>query len=395
MEEALKFISESKNFLKSSDFNDFIESDEFNNLNEESRKDIFFMKAFLMSTFEYEELRKCVEDFNLIISNVKYNEYLCDTHECYEKLISNYLNIIGDLLRPCFRNDQEEFINILNDFVDNLKDIYFKDEETKKNTINELKNIQDILSGFNNKIEGDYKLRFSRYCEQLNSYIKKQENENNYKIMQKKDKDKDYELNKINKNNDNYIKTSENKKINIINNKDDNINNNQINYFENNFNNKKINNNSFEYINEDNEEFKIIDNNDINEIKDSRNNLFNSRIYYDSIIMDFSISAKINEIVNDEDGEEEEEEKVQEIYNELDNFIEKLSPIFNSDNNDDIINFKKRYLKSEDSNNIKNNNINISINISNNQNNNSQININNSTKPKKKKKKKKKKKDVN
>ena len=70
MEEALKFISESKNFLKSSDFNDFIESDEFNNLNEESRKDIFFLYAFLMSTFEYEELRKCVEDFNLIISNI-------------------------------------------------------------------------------------------------------------------------------------------------------------------------------------------------------------------------------------------------------------------------------------------------------------------------------------
>ena len=151
-------------------------------------------------------------------------------------------------------------------------------------------------------------------------------------------------------------------------------------------NNKIKNDQSMEPINP---QSSIIINTEIN-------NLFNSRIYYDSIIMDFSISAKINEIVNDEDGEEEEEEeKVQEIYNELDNFIEKLSPIFNSDNNDDIINFKKRYLKSEDSNNIKNNNINISINISNNQNNNSQININNSTKPKKKKKKKKKKKDVN
>ena len=445
--DVLQFIEEKKNLIETNDLNQLIEDDDFNDLDDKSKNEIFYMAAFFKSTKKFKDLKEAIDDFEMIIDFINNNEYLYNQHECFEMLMNNYLNSMDDSLKPCFKEDQEVFIQFFHQFIENIQKINFSNDNCRKGVIKELKNIQDSLSLFVKKIKEEYKEKFKRYFNDLEEYIQKQEKVVN-NSMNELNKDEDKEIKQqensfeekdiINKNDliqNNKIKNELNDKINTNDNIDhfkednnenivinDKINSNfeEINYFGNpmknqineiknnsnknifdnnsfiqkNINDKNIINNNINISNND-QEFQIINNQ--NRIFDSKNSLNDSRKYFESMMPNFSISSSINDIV-EADNEKEEEEKVEEIKEEINNFINELNPLFFSQNINDIniekINFlKQSYLKSENlviENKSHNNNININLNSYQNINNN--IIINNSNKPAKKKKKGKKKK---
>ena len=447
--DVLQFIEEKKNLIETNDLNQLIEDDDFNDLDDKSKNEIFYMAAFFYSTKKYKELKEVINDFEMIIDFINNNEYLHNQHECFEALMSNYLNSMDDLLKPCFKKKQEDFIQCFHQFIENLQKLNFSNDNCRKGVIKELKNVQDSLSSFVKKINFEYKEKFERYFKELDEYIQNQENvKDNYfnenleninedkKIIQQEDVFENEKINdkndllqnfnikkemnyKKDKNND-YIDLNKDNNKNII--KDEiNLNLDENNYFanqikneikndfnklpqnmpenkkfiQNNINDKnKIENNDNININNNDKEFRIINNQ--NRIFDSKNSLNDSRKYFESMMPNFSITNSINDIV-EADDKKEEEEKVQEIKEEINNFINELSPLFFSQDNNNInfekINFlKQSYLKSENLIENKSHNNNININLNNYQNINNKIIINNSNKPAKKKKKGKKKK---
>ena len=434
MENVIQYLQNNNNIMNiinPINFNSFVESNEFNDLDEDSKKDIFYMIAFSMSTKDYSLLEDVINDFVLIITFINENEYLHDTQELYEFIVNNYLNNIDDLLKPCFKKNQEIFINNLHKFTESLKQLYFANEKCKKSIIKELENLSESLYALSKKIEDKYQLKFKRYLNDLKSNISEQDNdeddnknkpiEQNMNLLKNISNNKNLNLpkNNINNkhflgynnidinienkniisdninlskkyfNNNEYKKVSINNDLNNENYKDIFILNNINNIIDNDNNNNHDNNQSIN----NSQEYNIINNK--SRIYDSKNSLNNSEKYHDSMMFINSVSNLINDIVEAE-NKEEEEEKVQEIDEEINNFIEQIYPMFNSKNNneEDYKFIEKRYLKNEEINeNINNNNININANNIQNINNNTNININNFIKPKKKKKKGKKKKN--
>ena len=434
MENVIQYLQNNNNIMNiinPINFNSFVESNEFNDLDEDSKKDIFYMVAFSMSTKDYSLLDDVINDFVLIITFINENEYLHDTQELYEFIVNNYLNNIDDLLKPCFKKNQEIFINNLHKFTESLKQLYFANEKCKKSIIKELENLSESLYALSKKIEDKYQLKFKRYLNDLKSNISEQDNdeddnknkpiEQNMNLLKNISNNKNLNLpkNNINNkhflgynnidinienkniisdninlskkyfNNNEYKKVSINNYLNNENYKDIFILNNINNIIDNDNNNNHDNNQSIN----NSQEYNIINNK--SRIYDSKNSLNNSEKYHDSMMFINSVSNLINDIVEAE-NKEEEEEKVQEIDEEINNFIEQIYPMFNSKNNneEDYKFIKKRYLKNEEINeNINSNNININANNIQNINNNTNININNFNKPKKKKKKGKKKKN--
>ena len=430
MENVIQYLK-NNNIMNPINFNSFVESNEFNDLDEDSKKDIFYMVAFSMSTKDYSLLDDVINDFVLIITFINENEYLHDTQELYEFIVNNYLNNIDDLLKPCFKKNQEIFINNLHKFTESLKQLYFANEKCKKSIIKELENLSESLYALSKKIEDKYQLKFKRYLNDLKSNISEQDNdeddnknkpiEQNMNLLKNISNNKNLNLpkNNINNkhflgynnidinienkniisdninlskkyfNNNEYKKVSINNDLNNENYKDIFTLNNINNIIDNDNNNNHDNNQSIN----NSQEYNIINNK--SRIYDSKNSLNNSEKYHDSMMFINSVSNLINDIVEAE-NKEEEEEKVQEIDEEINNFIEQIYPMFNSKNNneEDYKFIKKRYLKNEEINeNINSNNININANNIQNINNNTNININNFNKPKKKKKKGKKKKN--
>ena len=447
MERVLQFFKENEKLMESNSFDDFFESDEFNDLEDETKRDIFYVKTFDMSTQAYSVLDDCIEDFMKITSYIIENDYLQNAHECYETILKNYLDIIDDLLKPCFNDGdgEEEFINNFHTFVDYLKekDIFYPNNEIKKNIINKLKDVQYSIDRYKSKIKDENEKKFKRYSDNLQEYITKHETsdeivnsinnsikasinkiDDNKEIKIGKSKneinniiDDNFELkgennlkNSINAesslNNDSLInkiddfinqnkiieEESSNKKVYTNNSIDDNnisnisnsINNDNNSIKVNNINNINISNNNMKES--ENQEFKIINNK--SRIYDSKNSLNNSDLYYDSINMNFSISNFINEKV-DNDNNEFEEEKVMEIIEEINEEIiqdiDKLAPMFNSDYN----------VKLENNSKNKNKIIINSFSSLNNINNNKNINVSNKSGKKKKKGKKKKNNNAN
>ena len=447
MEDVKQFIKGNKNLIKINDLNQLVEDDNFNDLDDESKNQIFFMAALNLSTKDYKALtlKETIEDFEMIIEFINNNDYLHDEHECFESLIKEYLNNIDDLLKPSFKSNQEDFIKLLHKLIENIEKINFTNDNCKKGVINELKNLQDSLSFFDKKVGEKYKDKFRRHCNDLDKYIKEQEKDNNNVInkfinenegKEIKQKEENYFENfdinneniliQKNKNkndiNDNDFLIDNNNDINKVNNKPEKIINDKImmnfrgnEYFDNSkkneiieinkisdnnyFNEKNINDlneikNDINFNNDD-QEFSIINNNSrISALQDSKNSLNDSRKYYESMMPNFSLADSINKIIEAE-NEKEEEENVQIIYKEIDNFIDDLNPMFTSkdDINEEKLNFiKKSYLKSENLMDNNNNIPNININFNSVQNINNNINISNSNIAKKKKKKGKKKK---
>ena len=320
----LDYIKDNKKDMGKDDFDTFFESDKYNDLDDDSKRIIFYMTTFIMSVKDYKTFSNVIDDFIKITLTIKRNEYLKNTHECYEEIICNYLKKIKSLLDKgdlYEKESQNEFIKSLNNFVDELNDIYYPNNKMKSNTIKYWKKIENELDSLKEEISKENIKKFERYKKNLNKYINSLEiDENNY-----------------NQNNNNQ---SLMKNIflnnNIINN--DNINN---------------NNNSKEILNDN--QYKIINNNENN-----YNSLYNSKIYYDSImVMNPSASNNLNinnnQIKNmqiDEDEDEtEEEEKLQEKFEQVDNFIdyEIIPKYFNSKNNtqEEINNLKEQLAKKE------------------------------------------------
>ena len=174
--EILDFIANNKEDMAKNDFDTFFESNEYNNIkDEDSKRTIFYMTIFLMSTKEYKEFGEIINEFIKIIEKIDENIYLQKTHECYEELICNFLNKIRQLLisDDIYGNKKEnEFIKHLNHLVDELDKIIYPPNLELNKIINYWKKIYDELLSNKDKIKKDNIKKFERYTKKLNNYIK-------------------------------------------------------------------------------------------------------------------------------------------------------------------------------------------------------------------------------
>ena len=316
MKEINKFLDENKDMMEKEgedELEEFFESDEFNNLDEKLKREIFYMKSFYISTKEYKQLENCIKDFIYLIKYINDNDYLHNTHECYEIIIKNYLNQIDDRLKPCLKENQDNFIENIYEFVENLDSIYLSNAQCAKSIIKELKNLQEEILNYKKKINEENKMKFERYTKKLDEYITKKENSINNNIINSNiynsidsEEEEKIEDKNIKNNNDKIefeFKENNNSKTDLSdsysidkknylklvqnNNKDkNNINNDINNYIEpiinndglninNDFNNNNINNiNSINNINNINNDFNNNNNLKINNIN-NLNNEFN------------------------------------------------------------------------------------------------------------------------
>lgn len=174
--EILDFIANNKEDMAKNDFDTFFESNEYNNIkDEDSKRTIFYMTIFLMSTKEYKEFGEIINEFIKIIEKIDENIYLQKTHECYEELICNFLNKIRQLLisDDIYGNKKEnEFIKHLNHLVDELDKIIYPQNLELNKIINYWKKIYDELLSNKDKIKKDNIKKFERYTKKLSNYIK-------------------------------------------------------------------------------------------------------------------------------------------------------------------------------------------------------------------------------
>ena len=174
--EILDFIANNKEDMAKNDFDTFFESNEYNNIkDEDSKRTIFYMTIFLMSTKEYKEFGEIINEFIKIIEKIDENIYLQKTHECYEELICNFLNKIRQLLisDDIYGNKKEnEFIKHLNHLVDELDKIIYPPNLELNKIINYWKKIYDELLSNKDKIKKDNIKKFERYTKKLSNYIK-------------------------------------------------------------------------------------------------------------------------------------------------------------------------------------------------------------------------------
>ena len=438
MKSVLDYIEENENQIETNDLDNLIESDNFNDLDDESKSDIFYMKSFYMSTKNYIKLEEAVEDFEVVIKCINDNNYLQNSHECFEILIINFLNSIDDLLKPYCKNNQEVFINYIHKFLQSLEDLHYPNKNCKDDIIKELINIHDTLISLKKRINEQNLEKFKRYSSDLETYIKQEQdnnnninidnnnddniksNENSYDDLSFKNKNEffnnKYFKNDMNNNisinnDDNYKKQIKTDNINII---KYNINLNENNFSENNYLDEPLKNeiinvnndfvkNSLNSLNNLKKSIRLDDNvpnfeiiNNEGRIYDSNNSLNDSRKYYESMNQNYSLYSQVKDLIESK-NKKEEEEIVKVIDEEINNFVEEIYPMFtsksfNKNEEDKFSYLKKRYLKSEiDIENNFGNNNNISLNINNNIN---LINQNNPHKKKKKGKKKKKNKSV-
>ena len=217
-EEILNYIECNRDNMAKNDFDSFFESNEYNSIkDEDSKRIIFYMTTFLMSTKEYNDFEEIIQYFTKITGAINENDYLQKTHECYEELICNYLKKIRTLLTKddIYDNQNEnKFIQNLNHFVDELDNIFYPPNLKLNAIINDWKNIYNELLFNKDKIKKDIK-RFERYTKHLSEHIKSLEGK------------KEMEINKNNINNEDF---------NIIYNSSI-YNNNSLNNFEINKNN--------------------------------------------------------------------------------------------------------------------------------------------------------------
>ena len=273
--EILNFIESNKEDMAKNDFDTFFESDEYNNIKDkDSRRTIFYMTTFLMSTKEYKEFGEIIKEFIKITGAINGNEYLQKTHECYEELICNFLKKIKQLLTSddIYENKNENiFIKNLNELVDEIDNIFYP-PNLELNTIKkEWKRIYDELLYNKDKIKNNIK-KFERYTKKLSKYIEKLEHKEKVEQSQNNINDNDFKIiynSSIYNNNDlnnyeinkNYVEEDEKEEIEQLKIKQETvekvISNEMIPTYFSNENNKKIINEGKNRIN--NEAIKISD----------------------------------------------------------------------------------------------------------------------------------------
>ena len=333
----LEYLKKNKKGLGKIDFESFFESNDFNNMNENSKRTVFYFNIFLMSSKKYNYFNEIINDFIKITSKINENDYLKNTHECYEQIIINYLDKISSFFISREKDtldNQKEFIQLLDELVEQIGSIYYPNEKMKRNIIKYLDRLEKFLDERKEDINQEYLKRFQRYQGKLNKYIAKLKN------------------NSINgkENNNIYVKNNSSFPNNCIN-MNDNLNNNFI------------QNNNYEIVN--------------NSLNRNNSSLRDSKLYNDSL-MPFNQNYIKNEA--EEETESDEESKLKIKYQEIDNFIDnEIIPKYFEPKKDEIQeSLKLANLKDE-------------INEDQNNMNNDSIKANISNLPKKKKKKKKKK----
>ena len=273
--EILNFIESNKEDMAKNDFDTFFESDEYNNIKyEDSKRTIFYMTTFLMSTKEYKEFGEIIKEFIKITGAINGNEYLQKTHECYEELICNFLKKIKQLLTSddIYENKNENiFIKNLNELVDEIDNIFYPQNLELNTIIKEWKRIYDELLYNKDKIKNNIK-KFERYTKKLSKYIEKLEHKEKVEQSQNDINDNDFKIiynSSIYNNNDlnnyeineNYVEEDEKKEIEQLKIKQETvekvISNEMIPAYFSNENNKKIINEGKNRIN--NEAIKISD----------------------------------------------------------------------------------------------------------------------------------------
>ena len=155
--EILDFITNNMEDMAKKDFDNFFESDNYNNIkDEDSKRTIFYMTTFLMSTKEYKEFEEIIKEFAKIIEAIYEYKYLQKTHECYEELISNFLKKIRLLLTSddIYENKYENiFIQNLNHLVEELDKIIYPSNLELNSIINDWKRIYDELISHKDNIK--------------------------------------------------------------------------------------------------------------------------------------------------------------------------------------------------------------------------------------------------
>ena len=389
------YIIKNTKELGQNDFNTFIESPGFNakDMKDESKRLLFYINIFIMSTNNYKSFKNIIDDFIEIIDYISYNDYVQNIHESYEATICNYLKKIELLSRKAVDENENEFIQNLNKFVEDITKMYFpvNNNKMKLNIAECLKNIEIQLVIIKKEISKENINKFERYRKDLNEYINNLTsdiNENKNDIIINQIPSQNLPKNLENNINGNYNIQNTDISKNIDNNFNQNIpNNNQIrnDYVNNNYNqinnNKVYSNIKYNYSKNSN---KILDNEShnyniiYNSIIPGNNYNYNNINNYDSMVV---LKPKSIES-NSEEDETEEEEKLKEKYEEVDNYIDSfiIPNFFSNNNNENINNLKENLMVKEENEDLSQNNSQKS-----------QSNISTSSKNKKKKKKKKKK----
>ena len=196
--EILDYISNNKEDMTQNDFNNFFESDKYNNIkDEESKRTIFYMTSFLMSTKLYKEFGEIIKEFIKITGAINENKYLQKTHECYEELICNFLKKIKQLLTSddIYENKNENiFIKNLNELVDEIDNIFYPPNLELNTIINDWKKIYKELNSNKDNISKNNIKKFERYTKKLKTYIESLEDKEKMKISQNNINNSDFEI---------------------------------------------------------------------------------------------------------------------------------------------------------------------------------------------------------
>ena len=223
-----KYIKNNKKTMGKEDFDTFIESDEFCDLNDESKRIIFFMVTLIMSSQKYKSFTKIIKDFIKIIVYIKENKYLEKTHESYETLLCNYLKAIKKFPDDDIIDNQNELIKDLGDFSEEITKIYFPQNNIniKLKVIKCLKEIKNKLDSNKDDIKETNITRYERYCNKINKYIKSIEGKYNIDNNQLNNNESLNISEKKNNNNNININYNQNGNKNYNNNINNNNNNN-------------------------------------------------------------------------------------------------------------------------------------------------------------------------
>lgn len=190
----LNFIKNNKKELRTHNVDSFLYSAEFNKVeNNEAKRILFYMNAFINSSKKKTDFHKLVKDFSLFIEAVNKNRYLHKTHECYKPVICNYFENLLSLFKHNYIKYSNEFVCDLSHFVEVIYKIYYPSVDIKLNIIKYLKRIEEVLYKNKMNINKDNIQRYERYLKELNIYIDKN-SQNDRECQNYKKKDNDYPM---------------------------------------------------------------------------------------------------------------------------------------------------------------------------------------------------------
>ena len=163
----LDYIKNNSNKLGKVDFDNFIESPEFNEMEDDSKRELFYIHTFIMSINNYNNnFKEIISDFLKVISFIDYYDYMHIIHESYETIICNDLKNIEILsIKEEVYENEIEFIESLNMLVDDIEKIYFPENSNKMkfNIAKRLGNIKIQLDRIKEEKRKENIIKLERY----------------------------------------------------------------------------------------------------------------------------------------------------------------------------------------------------------------------------------------